>query len=673
MLAEPTKSKPLPVPAGPAAFAFDRESPLSHLSHDDLPDLRINAYGEADVDNPFGLPFRVEDVVSSVDNVAHLMDTTSLSTKADLDRRAMSSSAVADAAMVSLLQQQQQQQQPQQQQQQQQETFQNELGNGSDLLWKQGYPAVPGADMMLDDDDYSLSSSPPTLTAASPGINIVNPHQSHHHYQQQQQQQHFNLFQSQQQQQHTSFPNSLPSHPSGFSFAASALSSTWSPSSGFPTSWNLSSPVESNITLAQSPTDNIFPIDDITIGVDPKAINPMLAEISPMEDVTGNSNMKMSTDTLVVDNDPFAAEDDFPAPPTVPSNASSLSTLFSSARNSMLGVSVPVPPSVENGLLLSTSAPTFSHLNRMNQLSQDASSLFDSQPLASIPASLPNSTPLTSLVMESSPSPPNSSTKLMGRRKSYAGSRSASSSLSSSLSASSQRSISRSLSVKRRPSSGGRLSVTSSSASSASTSPLSASFPRTGATLPSAFLFGEEDGDGEIEGIEEVSDNEEDPSSDHSSYGGSSSTSSLKKNGPTSSSSSTSSLATSPTDPNAVNGPLITIPAILLTPTEIDSLCARASAQVTENGGMYGCVCGKSYGTLAALKNHAKLHTARERNFICETCKKAFLRKQDLKRHETTHLEDYHPYSCENCGTTFTRSDALSRHIKARRCMDEKE
>ncbi|KAJ3221017.1 hypothetical protein HK099_003823, partial [Clydaea vesicula] len=81
----------------------------------------------------------------------------------------------------------------------------------------------------------------------------------------------------------------------------------------------------------------------------------------------------------------------------------------------------------------------------------------------------------------------------------------------------------------------------------------------------------------------------------------------------------------------------------------------------------FACVCGKRYASLNALKNHAKLHTVRERNFICSHCKKAFLRKQDLKRHETTHLEDYHPYSCDNCGTTFTRSDALSRHIKARR------
>lgn len=38
--------------------------------------------------------------------------------------------------------------------------------------------------------------------------------------------------------------------------------------------------------------------------------------------------------------------------------------------------------------------------------------------------------------------------------------------------------------------------------------------------------------------------------------------------------------------------------------------------------GTFACVCGKRYASLTALKNHAKLHTIRERNFICEICKK---------------------------------------------------
>ena len=54
--------------------------------------------------------------------------------------------------------------------------------------------------------------------------------------------------------------------------------------------------------------------------------------------------------------------------------------------------------------------------------------------------------------------------------------------------------------------------------------------------------------------------------------------------------------------------------------------------------GTYSCVCGKKFGNITSLRNHAKLHTVRERNFLCvyEGCGKAFLRKQDLKRHETS-------------------------------------
>ncbi len=43
--------------------------------------------------------------------------------------------------------------------------------------------------------------------------------------------------------------------------------------------------------------------------------------------------------------------------------------------------------------------------------------------------------------------------------------------------------------------------------------------------------------------------------------------------------------------------------------------------------GTFVCVCGKRYASLNALKNHAKLHTVRERNFVCETCKKVSLPK----------------------------------------------
>ncbi|KAJ3041865.1 hypothetical protein HDV00_008569 [Rhizophlyctis rosea] len=80
----------------------------------------------------------------------------------------------------------------------------------------------------------------------------------------------------------------------------------------------------------------------------------------------------------------------------------------------------------------------------------------------------------------------------------------------------------------------------------------------------------------------------------------------------------------------------------------------------------FRCACGKGFPKLSSLKTHARLH-GRERNFICDICKKGFLRKHDLTRHALTHLSNYKPFICP-CGVTFTRQDAMMRHIKAGRC-----
>ncbi|TPX61073.1 hypothetical protein PhCBS80983_g01352 [Powellomyces hirtus] len=82
----------------------------------------------------------------------------------------------------------------------------------------------------------------------------------------------------------------------------------------------------------------------------------------------------------------------------------------------------------------------------------------------------------------------------------------------------------------------------------------------------------------------------------------------------------------------------------------------------------FKCVCGKLFEKLTSLKSHARLHRA-ERNHVCPTCSRAFVRRQDLKRHTSTHNTNFKPYECTNCTTTFTRSDALHRHLKAKRCM----
>ncbi|KAJ3017316.1 hypothetical protein HKX48_003630 [Thoreauomyces humboldtii] len=92
------------------------------------------------------------------------------------------------------------------------------------------------------------------------------------------------------------------------------------------------------------------------------------------------------------------------------------------------------------------------------------------------------------------------------------------------------------------------------------------------------------------------------------------------------------------------------------------------SDSVAASNTRFKCVCGKLFEKLASLKSHARLHRA-ERNHVCSTCDRAFVRRQDLKRHTSTHNSNFKPYECSNCSTTFTRSDALHRHLKAKRCM----
>ena len=101
------------------------------------------------------------------------------------------------------------------------------------------------------------------------------------------------------------------------------------------------------------------------------------------------------------------------------------------------------------------------------------------------------------------------------------------------------------------------------------------------------------------------------------------------------------------------------------------SVITTASSSTTSTASShepYKCGCNKVFEKASQLRAHAKIHSCRERSFLCEHCEKAFLRGRDLRRHSVIHQEDFVPYICENCKTTFTRSDALHRHIKARRC-----
>lgn len=54
--------------------------------------------------------------------------------------------------------------------------------------------------------------------------------------------------------------------------------------------------------------------------------------------------------------------------------------------------------------------------------------------------------------------------------------------------------------------------------------------------------------------------------------------------------------------------------------------------------------------------------------FVCDVCRKDFLRKSDLDRHSKIHKpksQDSVQFSCEKCNVTFTRRDNLKRHLSS--------
>ncbi|KAJ3056002.1 hypothetical protein HK097_008491 [Rhizophlyctis rosea] len=99
---------------------------------------------------------------------------------------------------------------------------------------------------------------------------------------------------------------------------------------------------------------------------------------------------------------------------------------------------------------------------------------------------------------------------------------------------------------------------------------------------------------------------------------------------------------------------------------EVEEAVEGRSKEMTEHN-CFKCQCGKLFKKLYNLRNHYKQHS-REKPYVCDVCKRGFMRKHDLKRHATTHMDNFKPYACDDCKMTFTRLDALHRHIKCNRC-----
>ncbi|XP_018545307.1 zinc finger protein 317 [Lates calcarifer] len=87
--------------------------------------------------------------------------------------------------------------------------------------------------------------------------------------------------------------------------------------------------------------------------------------------------------------------------------------------------------------------------------------------------------------------------------------------------------------------------------------------------------------------------------------------------------------------------------------------------RVTHSGERrYGCeVCGKRFKLPGTLKSHEKIHTDRDRPYLCHICCKTFLSNCGLTAHIRTH-SDERPFICIVCGKGFISNGELKAHTR---------
>ncbi|KAM7376893.1 hypothetical protein PAMA_013592 [Pampus argenteus] len=74
-------------------------------------------------------------------------------------------------------------------------------------------------------------------------------------------------------------------------------------------------------------------------------------------------------------------------------------------------------------------------------------------------------------------------------------------------------------------------------------------------------------------------------------------------------------------------------------------------------------VCGRRFKLLGTLRQHEKIHTERERSYLCDVCCKMFLTSKQLQIHMRTHTNEK-PYHCGECGRGFTTKGPLTIHMR---------
>ncbi|KAM4564251.1 uncharacterized protein V3H82_013306 [Fundulus diaphanus] len=74
-------------------------------------------------------------------------------------------------------------------------------------------------------------------------------------------------------------------------------------------------------------------------------------------------------------------------------------------------------------------------------------------------------------------------------------------------------------------------------------------------------------------------------------------------------------------------------------------------------------ICERGFKLATTLRQHEKIHTERERPFLCDVCCKMFLTSKQLVVHMRTHTNEK-PYRCDRCGKGFTTRGPLTIHMR---------